>query len=118
MVKCLPSNLDSVFHALSDPTRRAFVQEVARGPKSLTDLSRSRPVSLPLAAKHLAVLERAGLVSTSKDGRVRTCRFEAESLREAIDWIRKYEAFWEARLDRLAEFIEKEWEDGNDASNG
>ena len=114
MVKFSTARLDGVFHALSDPTRRSFVREVSRGPKSLSELARLGPISLPLATKHVSVLERAGLVSSTKDGRVRTCRFEAGPMREATDWMRKYETFWEAGLERLAEHLENEWEEDVD----
>lgn len=116
MVKYASSRLDGVFHALSDPTRRAFVREVSGGPKSLGALAERSSVSLPLATKHLAVLQKAGLVSTTKDGRVRTCRFEPGAMQEANEWIRKYEHFWEAGLARMAEFMEAGWEAENDAN--
>lgn len=118
MVKFLPNRLDFVFHALADQTRRGFLREIHNGPKSLSALANRQGVSLPLAAKHLAVLERAGLVQTTKDGRVRTCRLDPEPLREAGDWIRKYETYWEAGLDRLAAMLEAEAEGNEDGSTG
>lgn len=117
MVKFSSNRLDFVFQALSDPTRRGFLREIHGGPKSLSALAARGKVSLPLAAKHVAVLERAGLVRSSKDGRVRTCRFEPGPLQEAGDWIRKYETYWEAGLDRLAEMLEAEVEEIEDGSN-
>lgn len=92
-----------------------MVREVSRGPRSLTQLANG--ISLSLATKHLAVLEEAGLVTTSKDGRVRTCRFEPEGMREAMGWIQKYEKYWEAALDRMAEQMESEWEETNDSDD-
>ncbi|HRK21964.1 MAG TPA: helix-turn-helix transcriptional regulator, partial [Fimbriimonadaceae bacterium] len=88
------------------------------GPKSLSTLAQGAGISLPLATKHVAVLERAGLVHSSKDGRVRTCRFDPGPLQEAGDWIRKYETYWEAGLDRLAAMLEAEMEGNEDGSNG
>lgn len=118
MVNYSRTRLNRVFHALSDPTRRTIVQEVARGPKSLSELAQRFPISLSLATKHLGVLEEAGLVSSSKDGRVRTCRFQPEPMREAMGWIQKYEAYWEAGLDRMVEQMESEWEAELNDSNG
>lgn len=118
MVKFSPNRLDFVFHALSDQTRRGFLREIHGGPKSLSTLANGAGVSLPLAAKHISVLERAGLVRSSKDGRVRTCRFDPAPLQEAGDWIRKYETFWEAGLDRLAAMLEAEVEGNENGSNG
>lgn len=92
-----------------------MVREVSKGPKSLTELAGG--ISLSLATKHLGVLQEAGLVKTTKGGRVRTCRFEPEGMREAMGWIQKYEKYWEASLDRMAEQMESEWEEANDSDD-
>jgi DNA-binding transcriptional ArsR family regulator len=96
------SELDSVFAALSDPTRRAIVRRLAAGDASVSELARPFEVSLPAVAKHLRVLERAGLLSHSKQGRVRTCRLLPAPMRRADDWLATYRVFWDRRLESLA----------------
>lgn len=105
MVKCHPAAdpLDAIFSALSDPTRRAIVVRLAEGEASVSELAEPFDVSLPAVTKHLAVLERAGLLEHHKQGRVRRCRLVAEPMRVADDWLGTYRVFWEQRLDSLAE---------------
>ncbi len=95
--------LDAVFSALADPTRRAIVVRLAEGEASVSELAKPFDVSLPAVTKHLAVLERAGLLEHRKQGRVRHCRLVAEPMRVADDWLGTYRVFWERRLDSLAE---------------
>ena len=97
--------LDRVFHALSDPTRRAMVQRLSRGPASVSELAQPLQMSLPAVIQHLQVLEESGLVRSEKAGRVRTCRMESKVLRTAEDWIVARRSSWERCLDRLDTFL-------------
>jgi DNA-binding transcriptional ArsR family regulator len=107
MVKRQPrvDPLDAVFSALADPTRRAIVVRLAAGEASVSELARPFDVSLPAVTKHLAVLERAGLIEHDKRGRVRHCRLVAAPMRLADEWLATYRVFWERRLDSLAEHV-------------
>ena len=98
--------LDSTFAALSDATRRGILARLASGEASVTELAKPYDMSLPAVSKHLRVLESAGLVARSKDGRVHRCRLEAAPLKSAADWIEHYRRFWEAQLDSLQRFLE------------
>lgn len=93
--------LDRVFRALGDPTRRALVQRLSRGPALVTELAAPLRMSLPAASKHIRVLERAGLVRRTVRGREHQCRLEATPLRTAAEWIAHYRQFWTTRLDAL-----------------
>lgn len=97
--------LDQVFHAIADPTRRAMVERLTRGPASVSELARPLPMSLAAVLQHLQVLEASGLVRSEKVGRVRTCRLETAGLRTAEDWLRGQRTSWEGRLDRLGDFL-------------
>jgi len=97
--------LDSVFGALSDPTRRAMLQQLSRGPAAVSDLARPLSLALPAAMQHLRVLESAGLVRSEKIGRTRTCRIEPAPLLQAERWIVGRRATWERRLDRLGTYL-------------
>jgi DNA-binding transcriptional ArsR family regulator len=94
-------NLDRVFQALSDPTRRAMVERLVDAPASVSHLAEPLLMSLPAVVQHLGVLESAGVVSSEKVGRVRTCRLEPEILRQAETWLSSQRNTWEERLDRL-----------------
>ncbi|MCP3143229.1 ArsR/SmtB family transcription factor [Pyxidicoccus xibeiensis] len=100
--------LDSVFHALADPTRRVMVERLSRGPASVSELARPLDMSLPAVVQHLQVLEESGLIRSEKVGRVRTCRIEPKVLRLAEQWINERRTLWEHRLDRLGEFLAEE----------
>jgi DNA-binding transcriptional ArsR family regulator len=93
--------LDRVFQALADPTRRAMVERLVRAPASVSQLAEPLPMSLPAVLQHLGVLESAGVVSSEKVGRVRTCRVEPEILRRAENWFIAQHTAWEDRLERL-----------------
>jgi len=93
--------LDLVFQALADPTRRAIVERLGRGPASVSQLAQPFPMSLPAVLQHVAVLEASGLVTSEKVGRVRTCRIESRALSTAATWIQERRTTWERRLDRL-----------------
>ena len=101
--------LDLAFAALADPTRRAMVARLAEGgDMSISALGEPFAMSLPAVLKHVNVLADAGLVKRSKHGRTVVCRLETEPMREAIEWLERYERFWSARLDALANFLETE----------
>jgi DNA-binding transcriptional ArsR family regulator len=97
--------LDLMFHALADPTRRLIVERLTRGPATVSDLARPFDMTLPAVVQHLRVLEAGGLVTSEKLGRVRTCRVEPAALRTAERWISERRTAWEARLDRLGEYL-------------
>lgn len=98
--------LDSLFHALADPSRRAIVARLSRGPASVSELAKPLPMSLPGVVQHLQVLEESGLVHSEKVGRVRTCRIDPKALSAAEKWIAEQRKIWEARLDRLGEYLD------------
>lgn len=102
--------LDRVFQALADPTRRAVVERLIRGPASVSELAGPLPMSLPAVVQHLQVLEAAGLVRSEKVGRVRTCRVEPQALRAAEAWIAAQRTTWESRLDRLGDLLAEDLE--------
>ena len=97
--------LDQAFHALADPSRRAIVARLSEGSASVSELAAPLPISLPAVVQHLDVLQKSGLVSSEKVGRVRTCRLEAEPLRSVERWIAQHRADWESRLDRLGDLL-------------
>ncbi|HEU4726710.1 MAG TPA: metalloregulator ArsR/SmtB family transcription factor [Kofleriaceae bacterium] len=99
------ASLDRVFHALSDPSRRAMVDRLSRGPASVSELAAPLDMTLAAVVQHLQVLQDSGLVRTRKVGRVRTCRIEPAVLGSAQDWIAKRRALWERRLDSLGELL-------------
>jgi DNA-binding transcriptional ArsR family regulator len=101
------SPLDRAFQALADPTRRAIVERLSRSPASVSDIARPLSMSLPAVMQHLAVLEGSGLVVSEKIGRVRTCRIEPQALSLAEQWINARRIEWEARLDRLGDYLDK-----------
>ncbi|WP_372784423.1 ArsR/SmtB family transcription factor [Phenylobacterium sp.] len=99
------ADLDLMFQALADPTRRAMVERLGRGPTSVSDLAQPFAMSLPAVVQHLAVLEASGLVASEKVGRVRTCRMEPAAFSLAEQWINQRRTDWERRLDRLGEHL-------------
>ena len=98
-------SLDATFGALSDPTRRGIVERLAKGDASVGELAEPFEMSLPAISKHLTVLERAGLVERTKEGRTRRCRLHEEPMRDALEWIASYGRFWEGQLDSLERFL-------------
>ena len=99
--------LDRTFAALVDPTRRAILTRLEREDgASVSELARPFAIKLPAVMKHLDVLADAGLITRSKSGRTVTVRLSPEPMREAMDWLRRYEHFWSLRLDRLAAYAE------------
>jgi DNA-binding transcriptional ArsR family regulator len=97
--------LDRMFHALADASRRAMVERLAAGPASVTELARPFQVALPTVVQHLGVLEAAGVVTSTKVGRVRTYQLAPEALTPAADWIGRQRLPAERRLDRLGTFL-------------
>ncbi|WP_194922346.1 ArsR/SmtB family transcription factor, partial [Catenulispora rubra] len=93
--------LSAVFSALSDPTRRAIIAELAVRDATVTELTAPLSISMPAVSRHLKVLERAALISRSQSGKWRASRLEAAPLREAADWIERYRRFWDSSLSRL-----------------
>lgn len=100
--------LDTAFHALADPTRRAVIARLMEGPASVKELAEPYEMGLPSFLKHVKVLEASGLISSEKAGRVRTCRLIPTRLAAAEDWLGAQRAIWEARTDRLAAFVESQ----------
>jgi DNA-binding transcriptional ArsR family regulator len=111
MVKSQSANLDRVFHALSDATRRAMVAQLGNhASQSVSELARPFPITLPAIMKHLDVLSDAGLVTRVKTGRTVACRLAAAPMEDAVDWLNRYQAYWSDGLDRLAAYVEGEEE--------
>lgn len=98
-------DLSLLFHALADPTRRAILTRLAEGPAPVSALAEPTGLRLPTVMRHLAVLEEAGLIATTKDGRVRTCAIVPEALVPMRTWLDAQRAIWEARLDRLDAYV-------------
>ncbi|CAN7284998.1 ArsR/SmtB family transcription factor [Rhizobacter sp. LjRoot28] len=99
------NELDLVFAALADPTRREVLQTLESGSRSVGELAQPHAMSLPGFMKHLSVLEAAGLISRVKEGRVVRCELTAEPMRGAQGWLSRYEAFWNDRLDALGRYL-------------
>jgi len=102
------ANVDRVFHALGDPTRRAILERVSQGPVSVSTLAKPLRITVAAAVQHVQVLEKSGLVHTTKIGRVRTCRMEAKGLSVAEQWINERRSLWERRFDRLGDLLAEE----------
>ncbi len=100
-----PAALDRAFHALGDATRRGVIAQLSLGEASIAELAEPYDMALPSFLQHVRVLEKAGLVSSRKEGRVRHCRLEAARLAELKSWITQYQQAWAARLDRLDAFL-------------
>jgi DNA-binding transcriptional ArsR family regulator len=99
--------LSATFAALADPTRRAILARLVSGECSVTELARPFDMSMPAVSKHLRVLERAGLIARGREAQWRPCRIEAAPLAQAADWIARYRHIWEARLDRLDDYLQE-----------
>jgi DNA-binding transcriptional ArsR family regulator len=97
--------VDQVFQALADPSRRIIVEQLSRGPASVSELAAPLPMSLPAVVQHLQVLEGTGLITSEKVGRTRTCRIEPAALEPVERWIGARRKNWEARLDRLGDYL-------------
>ena len=113
MVEYDSLQLDTVFHALADPTRRGMLASLALGERSIGELGQPYAISFAGASKHVKVLEGAGLVARRKAGRKQICSLRAEPLAQAERWLRQWEKFWTVRLDRLQALVESDKEKGN-----
>lgn len=102
------SQLDLVFSALADPTRRAILSRLAEADATVGELAEPFEISRPAISKHLRVLEKAGLVRRTRDGRISRCELDAEPMKGAAEWVEHYRQFWEARLDSLAQYLENQ----------
>ena len=100
------TSLDSVFHALADPTRRAVIQQLGNGTASVSELAEPFDMALPSFMKHISVLEASGLIGSKKVGRVRTCKIKQQEMATAQTWLDEQRALWEGRADRLAEYVQ------------
>jgi DNA-binding transcriptional ArsR family regulator len=98
-------SLDAVLVAISDPTRRAILDRLVRGPARVTDVAEPFDMSLAAVSKHVRMLERAGLVRRARRGREHTLTLDARSLRRVAQWTSRYQRFWNGRLDRLEAFF-------------
>jgi DNA-binding transcriptional ArsR family regulator len=96
-----PGGLDALFSALANPTRRAILSRLARGEATVMELAEPFDMTQPAVSRHLKVLERAGLISRSRDAQRRPCRLEAEPMAEAVAWLEGYREFWEGRFQEL-----------------
>jgi DNA-binding transcriptional ArsR family regulator len=105
-------NIDRIFHALGDPTRRAMMEKLSLGPMSVSRMAEPFEMTLAAVVQHIQVLEECGLVQTEKVGRVRTCRIEPVGLDAMEQWIRDRRSIWENRLDRLGELLGEVEKDG------
>jgi DNA-binding transcriptional ArsR family regulator len=105
MVELQTRPLDTVFHALGDPTRRQMLHELAGGERTVSELANPFAMSLAAASKHIKALESAGLIRREVRGRTHVCRLEAGPLAEAEQWLRHYERFWTGRLDKLEQLL-------------
>jgi DNA-binding transcriptional ArsR family regulator len=101
------ANVDDVFHALGDPTRRAILERLSEGAISVSRLAEPLDITLAAVVQHLQILEESGLVRTEKTGRIRTCQIEPAGLSVAARWIGERRSIWERRLDRLRKLIDK-----------
>jgi DNA-binding transcriptional ArsR family regulator len=100
-----PERLTGIFQALADPTRRAVLGRLGRGPASVSELAEPFDMALPSFMKHIHLLEGSGLIRTRKDGRVRTCAIEKRPFAMVESWLSAQRALWEARTDRLEQFV-------------
>src|SRR5436190_10683819 len=103
----MQDQLSRTFAALADPTRRAMLAQLSKGEANVSDLAKPflKEMSLPAVTKHLQVLERAGLVTKTRDAQRRPCKLNAEALKPAVDWMEQYRQFWEESFDRLGEYL-------------
>ncbi|MBC7814769.1 MAG: winged helix-turn-helix transcriptional regulator [Burkholderiales bacterium] len=106
MIKQQPESLDTIFSALSDPTRRAILERLANGNASVTEVAAPFAMSLPAISKHLRILESAGLIAREKEGRVHHLRLAASPMKDAAEWLANYRQLWEEQFDSLARYLE------------
>jgi DNA-binding transcriptional ArsR family regulator len=104
----MEAQLDTVFSALADPTRRAILARLAQGEASVTELAEPFAMSLPAISKHLKVLERAGLIERGRDAQRRPCRLQAEPLQQVAAWAMGFREFWAESFERLDELLRED----------
>lgn len=104
----VPDSLSQIFAALADPTRRAMLTRLSKGQANVSDLAQPflKDMSLPAVTKHLRVLERAGLVTKTREAQRRPCTLNGAPMKDAVAWMEQYREFWEESLDRLGEYLE------------
>lgn len=107
MVKYKSEDLDRIFSALSDPTRRAIIEKLSHGEATVSELAKPFDMSLPAISKHIRVLENAGLVVRERDGRLQRCTCNAEPIKAAADWLERYRSFWEAKFNALDKYLHR-----------
>ncbi len=117
MVNDSSEQLNTVFLALADPTRRAILERLAHGEASGTELARPFSISVPAISKHLRVLEKADLILHRKDGRTHRFRLAARPMREAANWLEHYRQFWEEQLDSLDTYLQATSEEEQDSDD-
>lgn len=107
MVKNMADKLSMTFTALADPTRRALLAKLSHGETTVSDLAKPflKKMSLPAITKHLKVLEKAGLITKSRNAQMRPCKLHGEALRDVAQWMEQYRIYWEESLDRLGEYL-------------
>ena len=115
MVKDPQAELDALFSALADPTRRDILVRLVEGESSVTKLAEPLPISLPAVSRHLRVLESAGLIARTRDGRVHRISLVTEPMLDGLEWIAVFGRFWKRRLDGLEHFLAATTEDDDDA---
>lgn len=103
----MTNQLNAIFAALADPTRRAVISQLTQGPAPVSTLHETHDMALPTFLRHLRVLEDSGLVSSSKSGRVRTVTMQADALRVGTDWLEAHKSLWDGRLDRLTHLAQQ-----------
>ncbi len=112
----MQDNLSQTFAALADPTRRAMLAQLSKGEANVSDLAKPfrKKMSLPAITRHVKVLERAGLITKSRDAQWRPCKLRGDGLRDAADWVEHYRQFWEESFDRLDAYLKKTKKDTKD----
>ena len=113
MVKSSAVRLDSIFHALSDSTRRSILRDVSAKEKTVGEVAKPYAMSLAAVSKHLKVLEEAELIARERRGNFQIVRLNAKSLRPAEEWLAFYEKFWSEKIDSLQRYLEEGEDDGN-----
>src|SRR6266542_3196181 len=108
LVRKKKPDIDRIFHALGDPSRRAILEQLSRGPVSVSQLAEPLAITLAAVVQHLQVLEDSGLVQTAKLGRVRTCSLEPAGLNVAAQWIEERRSHWDRALDRLGDLLDED----------
>ncbi|AYM57742.1 ArsR/SmtB family transcription factor [Agrobacterium fabrum] len=118
MVELSASHLDTVFHALSDATRRTMLRDLSRGERTVSQLAQPFDISLAAASKHIKALENAGLIRREVRGRIHVCRLAPEPLAKAHEWLDFYRQFWGNRLDILEQMLREEDQGKSPADGG